>query len=440
GTGGSGGTAGVGGGGAGGAGGGVSTSYPWLMVTSGNTLTLLGIEDLTAVKSAKLKTSSSYHTWSPDGNALLLHDSGNVIAQRVDETGASDRFTVTSTSGGSYPQTAWSRDGQIISAVSASRELRLLPAYQDLPTSTVLTYQAIALEWSPSRNEFLLLNGYPGSDQLCIGLPYGSLRQIAKAGATVSEMSWSDDGDYVLYKTSEGRFLVERSASGTDPGTALPDAKQWSWLPGGHLFVTYGNAPLRLFDASNPSSPTDLTTEDVSGVGVSPTGDQLVWSNGTMGGLVEPGTQAATALTGNPFHYSTEWNPSGSRLIYRNETATQLVYLDVNPLEEVLLVSGSAPVYLSPTAQTAFYAIGETAYLRDTSANPPGTSLPVYSTGSSFVRLTGVGWSPQGDRALFDATMNGSPTALQALKVDGLAVSAPLQIYSGGGTYEWQPR
>ena len=45
------------------------------------------------------------------------------------------------------------------------------------------------------------------------------------------------------------------------------------------LFVTYGNAPLRLFDASNPSSLTDLTTEDVSGVGVSPTGDQLVWSN-----------------------------------------------------------------------------------------------------------------------------------------------------------------
>lgn len=408
-------------------------------MTSGQSVYLIGIDDLADIKSFRIPNTGGFHAWSRDGSALLIHDGGKVLVQRVDETGPTESFTITAAAGG-YPDTAWSYDGQIVSSVSSTRELRLLPAYQDLPTTTVLTYQAIELQWSPTRNEFLLLNGYPGANQLYVGLPDGSLRQIGEATAAVNEMSWSSDGDYIQYKTSQGRFVVARSASGTEPGAAIPSATYLNWIPGGHRFVTCGSSPLRLFDAANVASPTDLTTENAVACGASPTGKYLMHHDGTTAALMETATQASTPLTGDPYPSSAGWNDDETRLTYSNSGGSYLAYLDSSPIQAVGLVSPSTSVQISSAQLTAFYAVGSSAYLRDVSTNPPGTSLPVYSTGSAFVTLGAIGWSPRGDRVLFTQKNGSNGTTTQALKVDGLAVSAPVQIFDGSGLYEWQPR
>ncbi|MCA9645157.1 MAG: hypothetical protein KC492_30915, partial [Myxococcales bacterium] len=432
-----GGTAGLGG--VGGTAGAAPTSYPWLAVTSGQNLTLVGIEDLTDIKSARLSNSGGFHAWSPDGNAILLHDAGKVVVQRVDETGPTESFTIT-TANGYYPDTAWSRDGQVVSAVTENRELRLLPAYQDLPTTTVLTYQAIELQWSPTRNEFLLLNGYPSANQLYVGLPDGSLRQIGEAGAAISEMSWSADGDYVQYRTSsQTRFVVSRDASGTDPGASIPASTYFSWIPGGHQFATYGSSPARLFDAANVGTPTDLSTESASGFGASPSGKYFMWRDATSATLYDTATQTSSGLAGDPYPSSAVWNHNETRLTYTNATGAYLAYLDTSSVESVGLVSPATTVHISPIAQTAFYAVGSSVYLRDVSANPPGTSLPVYSTGSQFVTVGAIGWAPRGDRVLYTQKA-GSTTTVQALKVEGLAASAPVQIFDSSGLFDWQPR
>lgn len=407
------------------------------MVTSGSSITLVGLEDLTDIKSVKLQTSSNYHVWSPDGNALLLHSSGNVVVQKVDGTGATERYTIATTSVG-YPETAWSRDSQVVSVVTDNRELRLLPAYQDLPTSTVLTYQAIELQWSPTRNEFLLLNGYPGVNQLYVGLIDGSLRQVAEAAEPITEFSWSSDGDYLQYKTSGGRFVVSRGANGTDPGASIPTTTYLTWLPSGHQFVTYGSAPLQLYDAANVAAPTDLTTENVVAVTSSPSGDYMMWNAGGTGALLDRSTQAVLPLSGNVYTTNAAWTADESRLVYSNSSASYLVYLDEAPPVEVGLVSPGTSVHISPIAKTAFYAVGTSAYLRDVSGNPPGTSLPIHSVGM-FGSLGAIGWSPDGTRVLF-TEKNGSSTTVQAAKVEGLAVSSAVTAYNGSGTYEWQPR